>query len=139
MNDDETKLLSEPAGLLLRDTANRIGRWNLLVNDGAPTNFAGTEIALPEHGRRVRVDLQIKIRTAPPHETRNAFGSTVFAVTRQAAIDSLTRREYAERLRNYELEQRLSDVFEGTWIVWEACPFNEEYCAWGQATGRVTT
>lgn len=54
MNDDETKLLSEPAGLLLRETANRIGRWNLLVNDGAPTNFAGTAIALPEHGRRVR-------------------------------------------------------------------------------------
>lgn len=24
-------------------------------------------------------------------------------------------------------------------LLREACPFNEEYCAWGQATGRVTT
>lgn len=136
---DDAKLL-EAASFFLRATAARIERDNLLVNDGAPHFASGAAIALPVHGRRVRVEVRVTIRTAPKHETRtDVFGRSWLAVSRQDAIDSLTSRDdnLAYRLRNYEIEGKLCDVFEGSWIVWEACPFNGDYCAWGRATGRT--
>lgn len=71
---DDAKLL-EAASFFLRATAARIERDNLLVNDGAPHFASGAAIALPVHGRRVRVEVRVTIRTAPKHETPRPIGS----------------------------------------------------------------
>lgn len=35
-----------------------------------------------------------------------------------------------EKLRNYELEDRLEDLFGEDFCINEPCPFNGDYCKW---------
>jgi len=39
------------------------------------------------------------------------------------------------RLRNYEIEQELEQVFGKEHVIWEPCPFNGVFCRWGTMTG----
>ncbi len=52
-------------------------------------------------------------------------------------LDTLTPEELLrkrvpswERMRNYEMEHELEEVFGGAWVVSEWCPFNGVYCEW---------
>ena len=36
------------------------------------------------------------------------------------------------RRRNYEIEYLLREWFGGNWVINELCPFNGEYCRWGE-------
>lgn len=44
-----------------------------------------------------------------------------------------------ERLRNYEIEQELEQVFGEEHVVAELCPFNGVYCTWGRVSGAYPT
>jgi hypothetical protein len=59
---------------------------------------------------------------------REVDGAAVQFVKRADALESL-KDVHTVRARNYELEQTLSDVFGGTWVVTDWCPFNGRFCA----------
>lgn len=93
--------------------------WDLVTNllnefDGAMTR--GEMTIEPEYTLRV-----------------NHKGESVRAITRKDAIIALRENEdYGDsRLRNYEIEAMLKDRFPAPWVVWEVCPFNGKFCAWG--------
>lgn len=93
--------------------------WDLVTNllnefDGAMTR--GEMSIEPEYTLRV-----------------NHKGESVRAITRKDAILALRENEeYGDsRLRNYEIEAMLKDRFPAPWVVWEICPFNGKFCAWG--------
>jgi hypothetical protein len=85
---------------------------------------------------RVVVNVSVDVSVEPSFVVRSdEDGDPVRAVSRKAALDAVGGNV---RLRNYEIEGELSDLFGEHWIVWEPCPFNAEYCAWGWATGLVS-
>lgn len=95
--------------------------WDLVTNllnefDGAMTR--GDMSIEPEYTPRV-----------------NHKGESVRAITRKNATIAL--RDYGKsRLRNYEIEAMLKDRFPAPWVVWETCPFNGKFCAWGEIVDR---
>lgn len=125
------------AASVLREAATKLAYGHPLEGGDVPRVFATTEIVTPKDGRTVRLDVRIEVRTAPIYEAKtDEEGKPVRAVARQDALDALTRSDRYDRLRNYEIERKLEDLFGGDWVVWEACPWKGEYCAWGRATGR---
>ncbi len=50
--------------------------------------------------------------------------------TREQLLGAYDPAEVWDRLRNYEMEERLEDHFGGAWCIAEWCPFNGKYCKW---------
>ena len=56
--------------------------------------------------------------------------SEVHLILREAALILLEDPRIPGRLRNYEIEYRLEQALQGTWVVAEWCPFNGTSCAY---------
>jgi hypothetical protein len=49
-------------------------------------------------------------------------------VSRAMGLKMIGRDPEGSRLRNYEIESRLEDDFDGVWCISEWCPFNGRFC-----------
>ena len=128
---------------LLRKRAADFEARDVMPNDTCPVNFAAHEIVGGKGSPRIRIAIRIVASTEPPYVVqKNEDGEEVlWAVTRAAALEAVRTRNMDARMRNYELESTLNNLFPGPWnaaepwVVWEACPFNGSHCLWGFATG----
>lgn len=80
--------------------------------------------ALFQHVLITRAEALLKLRN-----------SMLATFTAEQLLKASDPAPYWNRLRNYEIEDRLTEHFGVEHVVSELCPFNDVYCRYGELNG----